>query len=110
MSIKETPGNLECNYIGFGLRAEPDKCIPYYQEWVKCDVRHSLPRQICMPQFSDYFECRSGSKQMRMDQTLSFELHKQNVVFLPVYDDINDKYIMSADMPDATEVFGRKQK
>jgi hypothetical protein len=44
-----------------------------------------------------------------MDQTLSFELHKQNIVYLPVYDDINDKYIMSTEMPDATKIFKRKQ-
>jgi hypothetical protein len=65
MSINTNPHNLEMNYVSFGLKAEPDKCIPYFQEWIKCDTSHHFPRNICMPQFSDYFECRSGSKQVR---------------------------------------------
>ena len=101
--------NTAFDYFAHNMTGGPDKCLPFYHKVIKCYTDNPIYNKLCEPEFMDFFECRTGSKQRWLDQTLSMEMHKQNVVHLPRYDDITDTFVSDVQLPNADEIFKQQQ-
>ena len=97
------------DYFAHNMTGGPDRCLPFYHQAIKCYTENPIYNKVCQYEFNDFGECRTGSKQKWIDQTLSFEMHKQNVVHLPRYDDLQDKFVSDVEFPNADEIFNMKQ-